>query len=226
MPFALTTVGNEMNAIHVLACFDGGDVQGAWGYLDLTPQSSSELTVDPRQALHRSEQMLLQAMLRTDSQEKEIKLETEKAKAMLEEALLVSSIDGLSEAAAYATQFHCIYAFEQGHRLHFGHDESGDFASILSSLQHVIQVSMNPLQQDCLLWLKLLRVYHVVLPESKSTLQLCQQVIRLARKQTNFQLAHCLHQELLSGISKRHKDDFSEWLVASLQYESILLLFA
>lgn len=223
---ALTTAGNEMNAIHALARFDGGDVQGAWGYLDLTPQSSSELTVDPRQALHRSEQMLLQAMLRTDSQEKEIKLETEKAKAMLEEALLVSSIDGLPEAAAYATQFHCIYAFEQGRRIRSGHDESGDFASVLSSLQHAVQVPMNPLQQDCLLWLKLLRVYRVVLPESKSTLQLCQQVIRLARKQTNFQLAHRLHQELLSGISKHHKDDFSEWLVASLQYESILLLFA
>eukprot|EP01018_Ginkgo_biloba_P002890 Gb_14475 [translate_table: standard] len=223
---ALTTAGNEMNAIHALARFDGGDIQGAWGYLDLTPQSSSELTVDPRQALNRSEQMLLQAMLRTDSKGDEITQEIERAKAMLEEALLVASLDGLSEASPYATQFHCIYAFEEGRRFRLGKDESGSFASILSSLQQVVQIPMNVLQQDCLLWSKLLRVYRAVLPESNSTLQLCQQLIRLARKQSNFHLAHRLQQDLLNSLSNYSRDDFKEWLVTSLRYESILLLFA
>ncbi|XP_059068021.1 uncharacterized protein LOC131052623 [Cryptomeria japonica] len=223
---ALTTAGNEMNAIHALASFDEGDVQDAWGYLGLTPQSSSELTVDPRQAIRRSEQMLLQAMLHRDSKEDVIKMEIERAKAMLEEALLVSSIDGMREAVAYATQFHCIYAFEAGCKLVACRDEFGDFSSVSSSLQQVVKVPMNVMQQDCLLWLKLLRVYRTVLPESKLTLHLCRQLIRLARKQTNFKMAHRLHRQLLDGVSKCNDSKFSEWILSSLQYERILLLFA
>ncbi|KAJ0981743.1 hypothetical protein J5N97_009998 [Dioscorea zingiberensis] len=49
---ALTAAGNEINAIHALACFDEkGDIQAAWGYLDLTPKSSCELSLDPRISL-------------------------------------------------------------------------------------------------------------------------------------------------------------------------------
>ncbi|KAB9384666.1 hypothetical protein FH972_027028 [Carpinus fangiana] len=59
----LTTAGNEINAFHALARFDEGDFQAAWACLDLTPKSSNELALDPKLALQRSEQMLLQARL-------------------------------------------------------------------------------------------------------------------------------------------------------------------
>jgi PI-3-kinase-related kinase SMG-1 len=62
-PGALTTAGNEINAFHALARFDEGDFQAAWACLDLTPKSSSELTLDPKLALQRSEQMLLRVRL-------------------------------------------------------------------------------------------------------------------------------------------------------------------
>ena len=60
---ALTAGRNEINAIHALARFDEGDFQAAWAFLDLTPKSSCELTLDPKLALQRSDQMLLQALL-------------------------------------------------------------------------------------------------------------------------------------------------------------------
>jgi PI-3-kinase-related kinase SMG-1 len=59
----LTTAGNEINAFHFLARFDEGDFWAAWACLDLTPKSGSELALDPKLALQRSEQMLLQARL-------------------------------------------------------------------------------------------------------------------------------------------------------------------
>ncbi|KAK9901953.1 hypothetical protein M0R45_001823 [Rubus argutus] len=40
--------------------YDEGEYQAAWACLGLTPKSSSDLTLDPKLALQRSEQMLLQ----------------------------------------------------------------------------------------------------------------------------------------------------------------------
>ncbi|PQQ21883.1 serine/threonine-protein kinase SMG1 [Prunus yedoensis var. nudiflora] len=50
---ALTTTGNEINAIHALARYDEGEFQAAWACLGLTPKSSSELTLDPKLALQK-----------------------------------------------------------------------------------------------------------------------------------------------------------------------------
>ncbi|OAY80733.1 Serine/threonine-protein kinase SMG1 [Ananas comosus] len=107
---ALTAAGTELNAIHALARFDYGDFHAAWGYLDLTPKSSSELTLDPKVALERSEQMLLRSMLQGEGSIEEL----DKAKLILDEALSVAPLDGLIDAAAYAVQLHCIFAFEEG----------------------------------------------------------------------------------------------------------------
>uniref|UniRef100_A0A6V7QWV1 Uncharacterized protein n=1 Tax=Ananas comosus var. bracteatus TaxID=296719 RepID=A0A6V7QWV1_ANACO len=83
---ALTAAGTELNAIHALARFDYGDFHAAWGYLDLTPKSSSELTLDPKVALERSEQMLLRSMLQGEGSIEEL----DKAKLILDEALSVA----------------------------------------------------------------------------------------------------------------------------------------
>nr|CAB3493297.1 unnamed protein product [Digitaria exilis] len=99
---ALTSAGNELNAIHAMACFDNGDFNSAWGYLDLTPKSSSELTLDPKVALERSELMLLRGMLQSNSKLDGIKEELDKAKLMLDEALSVAPLNGFPEAAACA----------------------------------------------------------------------------------------------------------------------------
>ncbi|KAK1300358.1 Serine/threonine-protein kinase TOR [Acorus calamus] len=113
---ALTAAGNEMNAIHALARFDEGDFEAAWGYLDLTPKSSSEVALDPKLSLERSELMLLRAMLQRNVKMDKMPDDIEKAKSMLEEALSVVPLDGLTEAGGYATQLHCIFAFEEGHQ--------------------------------------------------------------------------------------------------------------
>ncbi|PRQ23368.1 hypothetical protein RchiOBHm_Chr6g0260571 [Rosa chinensis] len=87
---ALTTTGNEINAIHALAQYDEGEYQAAWACLGLTPKSSSELALDPKLALQRSEHMLLQAMLfQNGEKEDEVPHELEKARSMLEETLSV-----------------------------------------------------------------------------------------------------------------------------------------
>uniref|UniRef100_A0ACD5X441 Uncharacterized protein n=1 Tax=Avena sativa TaxID=4498 RepID=A0ACD5X441_AVESA len=85
---ALTSAGNELNAIHAMACFDEGDFHSAWSYLDLTPKSSSELTLDPKVALERSELMLLRAMLQSDSKSDRAREELGKTRGYTLRALL------------------------------------------------------------------------------------------------------------------------------------------
>ncbi|XP_077233177.1 uncharacterized protein LOC143875497 [Tasmannia lanceolata] len=218
---ALTTAGNEINAIHALARFDEGDIQASWSFLDLTPKSSNELTLDPKMALQRSEQMLLQAMLKRNAKVDTVP-EIEKAKLMLEEALSVVSLYGLTEVAAYATQLHCIFAFEEGCDL----NNQDKLSSILGSLHQVLQAPINSVHQDCSSWLKILRVYRNVIPTSPITLQLCQKLIRLARKQTNFIMAHRLSDFLKNDLLSHHEGKHTDFLITNLQYENILLNYA
>ncbi|KAI6701259.1 hypothetical protein NL676_015583 [Syzygium grande] len=131
---ALTTAGNEINAIHALAHFDEGEHQAAWASLDLTPKSSSELSLDPKVALLRSEQMLLQAMLlQVEGKIEKLPHDLQKSKQMLEEALAVLPLDGLTDAAAYATQLHCILEFERGFTLRGASKVSDADESILKA---------------------------------------------------------------------------------------------
>ncbi|CAM6124730.1 unnamed protein product [Calypogeia fissa] len=227
---ALTTAGNDMNAIHALARFDACDVSGAWGYLDLTPQSSNELTADPRQALPRSEQMLLQAMLRPRSTEESTQ-DVATAKAMLEAGLQVASLDSLPDAAPLIIQLECIRAFEAGFSSrHGGLDDPTRlklpdlFSS--SALPQVTKSPLDALQQDCHLWLKLFRVYHTVLPDSPVTLQLHEQLIRLARKQFNFKLARRLLLQTPGERGFKYGMISGAVLPRSFKYESILLSYA
>ncbi|GJX19617.1 serine/threonine-protein kinase SMG1-like protein, partial [Tanacetum coccineum] len=111
---ALTMAGTELNVIHALAHFDDGDYKSAWACLDLTPKSSNELALDPKVALQRSEQMLLQAMLfNIEGKVEKVQHKLQKAKLMLNETFSVMSLDGLTEAAEYVNQLHCISAFEE-----------------------------------------------------------------------------------------------------------------
>lgn len=228
---ALTTAGHDMNAIHALACFDSGDVQGAWGHLDLTPQSSGDLTPDPRQALQRSEQMLLQALLRpVVGTDEIIGKEIEKAKSMLEEALLVSGFDGLTQAAPLAMQLHCIKVFEAKHgSAGLRENNLSPNLALLNPLQQASCLSLDALHQDCLLWLKLLRVYKSVIPAAHVTFRLQWHLIRLARKQCNFRLSHRLLKQLRdlepSGLQSG-EDQFFEDSFAGFEYERILLVYA
>ncbi|CAL4935827.1 unnamed protein product [Urochloa decumbens] len=219
---ALTSAGNELNAIHAMACFDEGDFHSAWGYLDLTPKSSSELTLDPKVALERSELMLLRGMLQSNSKLEGVKQELDKAKLMLDEALSVVPLNGLPEAAACAGQLHCIFAFEEASRLtcRNGPNES---QSIMDSLLKVLHDPVDRMHQDCSMWLKVFKVYRNTQPSSLSTLLLCQKLASLARKQGNFMLATRLNQYLINHPLNSPDEMDKEILELNIKYEGALL---
>lgn len=224
---ALTTAGNEINAIHALACFDEGDFQAAWAFLDLTPKSSSELTLDPKLALQRSEQMLLQAMLlQNEGKVDNVSQEIQKARSMLEETLSVLPLDGVAEAAAHAAQLHCIFAFEEGYKHKDSQDNPKQLQSILSSYVQSVQSPINSIHQDCNPWLKILRVYRTILPTSPVTLQLCMNLFSLARKQGNLLLANRLHKYLRDHVFSCSEGRYRDFLILNMQYEGILLKHA
>ncbi|KAJ0028877.1 hypothetical protein Pint_36436 [Pistacia integerrima] len=183
---ALTTAGNEINAIHALAHFDEGDLQASWTCLDLTPKSSSELTLDPKLALQRSDQMLLQALLLlSEGKVDKVPHELQKAKTMLDEILSVLPLDGLSEAAVHATRLHCIFAFEEGQKFIGNQAKSKQHQSILSSYVLSMKTVINSVHQDCSPSLKVLHVFQTILPSSLVTLNLRMNLSSLACKQKN-----------------------------------------
>ncbi|XP_008459237.2 uncharacterized protein LOC103498422 isoform X1 [Cucumis melo] len=224
---ALTTAGNEINAIHALAHFDEGDYEASWACLGLTPKSSSELTLDPKLALQRSEQMLLQALLlHNEGRMQKVSQEIQKARAMLEETLSVLPLDGLEEAAAFATQLHSISAFEEGYKLTGSADKHEQLNSILSVYVQSVQSSFCRVNQDCNPWIKILRVYRVISPTSPVTLKLCINLLSLARKQENLMLANNLNNYISDHISNCSDERHCLFLLSSLQYERILLMQA
>ncbi|XP_062092419.1 uncharacterized protein LOC133798215 [Humulus lupulus] len=224
---ALTTTGNEINAIHALARYDEGDFQATWAFLDLTPKSSSELTLDPNLGLHRSEQMLLQAMLlQNEGNEEKVPKELHKARLMLEETLAVLPLDGLREAAAYAIQLHCIYVFEDGYQLKDSQDKFKQLPSVLSSHVQSMQYPSSRIYEDCNQWLKVMRVYQTISPTSPVTLKLCIDLLGLARKKNNLMLASRLKKFLKDHILSCSEEGYQDFLVSSLQFEDIMLMHA
>ncbi|KNA03521.1 hypothetical protein SOVF_208360 [Spinacia oleracea] len=224
---ALTIAGNEMNAIHALAHFDEGDFPAAWASLDLTPKSSSELTLDPKLALQRSEQMLLQALLyKAEDKMDMVPDEMQKVKLLLDEVLTILPLEGFPEAAPYAIHLHCIHALEEDCRFTKIQEKPEQFESVLNSLWQGSKLPMSVVHQDCSSWLKLLRVYKTILPTSSVTLHLCKDLMCLARKQGNLGLANHLKKYL-----RDQTDNYSEasnhlFLTSSLQYEDILLMYS
>ncbi|KAJ8766647.1 hypothetical protein K2173_001167 [Erythroxylum novogranatense] len=158
---ALTTAGNEINAIHALANFDEGDFQSAWSYLDLTPKSSNELTLDPKLALQR----VNKCFYRQFNAGRNIGR---------------LPLDGLAEAVPYATQLHCIVSFEEGYKLHGTQASIKQHASILALYVESEKSLINRVLQDCNQWLKVFRVYRTVFPNSLVTLKLCLSLSSLA----------------------------------------------
>lgn len=224
---ALTTAGNEINSFHAFARFDEGDFQAAWACLDLTPKSSSELTLDPKLALQRSEQMLLQAMLfQNEGKVDKVPSELEKAKSMLEETLSVLPLDGLAEAAAHAIQLHCIFAFEEGYKLKGSQDKPEQPLSILSSYIESLQSPNSQVHQDCNPWLKILRVYQTICPSSLASLKISLNLLSLARKQGNLMLANRLNGYLRDHVSTYPEEKLRDFLRLNLHYEGVLLMHA
>ncbi|KAL0365454.1 UNVERIFIED_CONTAM: Serine/threonine-protein kinase SMG1 [Sesamum angustifolium] len=220
---ALTTAGNELNSIQALARFDEGDFQAAWSYLDLTPKSSNELTLDPKLALQRSEQMLLQAMLLCiEGKVEKVPPELQKARLMLEETFSVLPLDGLVEAAPHVNQLYCISAFEESCQL--GDSQGKPFQSLLNTYIQTMQFPCNQAHQDCSLWLKVLRVYQNTLPNSHVTLELCKNLVILARKQRNLMLAARLNNCLKGHATLCSDESFRDYFVSSLEYQDILLM--
>lgn len=224
---ALTTSGNDMNAVYALARFDGVDAHGALGYLDLTPQSRSELTADPWQALHRSEQMLLQVMLQRSTKSDRVASEIALAKAMVEDCSQVAMLDGLVQATPYLMQLECIHVYESFRDNTIPEER---LSKLSSSFSPHVTWPLDHMHQDSQAWLKLLRVYRVVCPGSYRTLQLQQQLVRLGRKQSNLRLARRLLDEALDlpvpadfGL---HTSAEQSSLSGRLLYEDILLLYA
>ncbi|KAJ8747645.1 hypothetical protein K2173_012821 [Erythroxylum novogranatense] len=224
---ALTTAGNEINAIHALANFDEGDFQSAWSYLDLTPKSSNELTLDPKLALQRSEQMLLQAMLLfLEGKADMLPHEIQKSKLMLEEILAVLPLDGLAEAVPYATQLHCIVSFEEGYKLHGTQASIKQHASILALYVESEKSLINRVLQDCNQWLKVFRVYRTVFPNSLVTLKLCLSLSSLARKQGNLMLANRLISYLRDHVPSCSVEGHDDFLFSNLLFEDFHLMHA
>ncbi|KAL2328900.1 hypothetical protein Fmac_022327 [Flemingia macrophylla] len=223
---ALTMAGKEVNAIHALARFDEGDYQAAWSSLDLTPKSNSELTLDPKIALQRSEQMLLQSLL-FQKEEKNDKVlhDLQKARLMLEEPLSVIPLDGLAEATPLAIQLHCIFLVEENYKLKATHETAKQLPSILNSLMS-LPSSISKIRQDCNPWLKVLRVYQTISPTSPATLKFCMNLHNLARKQNNLLLANRLNNYIKDHVSACPEERQRNLLALNLQYESILLQYA
>ncbi|WOK92232.1 serine/threonine-protein kinase SMG1-like isoform X1 [Canna indica] len=222
---ALTTAGNEINAVHALARYDLGDFQAAWSYLDLTPKSSCEVALDPKIALERSEQMLLRSMLKVNGSFQKVGEELEKAKLMLEEALSVVPLDGLHQAAPCAIQLHCIIAFEEGTRSN-NQDHERKPPALLDSFHRVLLSPISRVCQDCSLWLKVFRVYRTLMPTSLTTLLFCQKLVTVARKQSNFMLAGRLIQYVRDHIHMCSEGLQTDLLALNVQYEDILLKYA
>ena len=225
---ALTTSGNDMNAVYALARFDGGDVHGALGYLDLTPQSRSELTADPWQALHRSEQMLLQVMLQQSTKRERVSSEIALARAMVEDCSQVAMLDGLAQATPYLMQLQCLQVYEAFRDNNI--PEEG-LHKLSTPFSPHFNWPLDHLHQDSQAWLKLLRVYRVVCPGSSRTLQLQQQLVRLARKQSNPRLSRrlldeVLHLPVISAHSELDTSAKQNSLSGRFLYEDILLLHA
>ncbi|KAL0384148.1 UNVERIFIED_CONTAM: putative serine/threonine-protein kinase smg1 [Sesamum radiatum] len=187
---ALTTAGNELNSIQALARFDEGDFQAAWSYLDLTPKSSNELTLDPKLALQRSEQMLLQAML--------------------------LCIEGKVEK--------CLLSCKRPESCQLGDSQGKPFQSLLNTYIQTMWFPCNQAHQDCSLWLKVLRVYQNTLPNSHLTLELCKNLVILARKQRNLMLAARLNNCLKGHATLCSDESFRDYFVSSLEYQDILLM--
>lgn len=224
---ALTMAGNEINAIHALACFDEGDYQAAWSCLDLTPKSSCELTLDPKIALQRSEQMLLQSLLfQREGKNDKVLSDLQKARSMLEEPLSILPLDGLAEAAPLAIQLHCIFLLEEDYKLKSTNVKAKQFQSILNSYIQLVPSSISRIRQDCDPWLKVLRVYQAIFPTSSVTLKLCMNLLNLARRQRNLMLANRLKNYLRDCISTCPEERHRDLLFLNLQYESILLFYA
>ncbi|XP_074275372.1 uncharacterized protein LOC141599291 [Silene latifolia] len=224
---AMTATGNEINAIHALSHFDEGDIQAAWASLDLTPKSSSELTLDPKLALQRSEQMLLQALLyKTEGKLDLVQDELQKAKSMLDETLTVLPLDGFPEASPVAIHLHCIKTLEEYCSLNKLQEKPQQLASILNPYLQAVHLPMCIIQQDCNPWLKLFRVYRTILPSSSVTLELCKNLMGLARKQGNLGLANHFKNHLRDQINSCLEVSNHQFLMSSLTYEEILLMYS
>ncbi|KAI4342363.1 hypothetical protein MLD38_027001 [Melastoma candidum] len=224
---ALTTAGNEMNSIHALAHFDEGDFKGSWGCLNLTPKSSSNLSLVPRIAVQRSEQMLLQAMLlHEEGKVDKVHADLQKAKEMLEEVLTVLPLDGLTDASSYATQLHCIWMMEHANCSKDNPNECRPPCSILSTYVQPMQHPIIITPQDCRPWLKILRVYKTISPVSPVTLNLCISMLSLARKHDNINLAKRLQVYLSDHVPRCSEGSLCDSLSLKLEYEGILLMYA
>lgn len=222
---ALTTAGNEINSVQALARFDEGDFQASWACLDLTPKSSSELTLDPKLALQRSEQMLLQAMLfHSEGKLDKVSQVLQKAQSMLDEILSILPLDGPVDAAPYIHHLYCIFAFESS--CNSGGSQDEHYQPLLGSYIQNVQSPMNHIYQDCSLWLKVLRICQTTEPTSPITLKLGKNLLHLARKQGNLLLANRLSSYLSDHATNCSDKIFHDYLVSSLQYESILLMHA
>uniref|UniRef100_I1PF98 non-specific serine/threonine protein kinase n=1 Tax=Oryza glaberrima TaxID=4538 RepID=I1PF98_ORYGL len=219
---ALTSAGNELNAVHAMACFDGGDFHSAWGYLDLTPKSSSELSLDPKVAVERSELMLLRAMLQSHSKPDKAREELNKAKLMLDEALSVVPLNGLTEAAACAGQLYCIFAFEETTELACP-NRTNQSPALMDYLLRLLQDPIDRINQDCNIWLKIFKVYRTTQPSSLPTLLLCQKLASLARKQSNLKLASRLNQYIINHPLSSSDEMEKEMLTLNIKYEGALL---
>ncbi|XP_071733671.1 uncharacterized protein [Rutidosis leptorrhynchoides] len=223
---ALTMAGNELNVIHALAHFDDGDYNSAWACLDLTPKSSNELALDPKIALQRSEQMLLQAMLfNVEGKMEKVHHELQMSKLMLNETFSILPLDGLTEAAEHVNQLHCISAFGESCSIS-GTQDTQQLPLLLSSYCREMQFSSNHIHQDCKPWMKVLRTYRTIHSTSPLTLNLSLNLLTSARKQKNLMLANRLNGYLSKSDLGSSEESLHKYISSSVKYESILLMRA
>ncbi|KAK6159412.1 hypothetical protein DH2020_006726 [Rehmannia glutinosa] len=134
-------------------------------------------------------------LLHNEGKVEKVPYELQKAKLMLEETFSVLPLDGLVEAAPHVNQLYCISAFEEGIKL-------GDSQASPS----------------------ILRVCRNTLPTSPVTLELCKNLVILARKQMNLMLAARLNNYLKDHASSCSDNFFRDYFISSVEYEDILLM--
>jgi hypothetical protein len=233
----LSTTGLDLNPVLALGKFDEGDNSGAWSHLDRTPEGNRKVMLNPRLALQRGEQMLLQAML--DAPGAKAKEDLAAARKLLDDPVYAAvTVGSLESRGPYLVQAECQRIVESALKGAPGGKEP--VCALLRTLAAILREAAESgghFDACGPEWLKLLRVARFALrlganaaPESGSSSSLHAsdvamleafrlQLVRSARRHGNVRLAQRtleqtpLHLKQTSAPSHAAASELEEALV-------------
>jgi PI-3-kinase-related kinase SMG-1 len=233
----LSTAGLDLNPVLALGKFDEGDFSGAWSHLDRTPEGNRKVTLNPRLALQRGEQMLLQAMLEAPGAKAEEDLAA--ARELLDDPLsAVVTVGSLESRGPYLVQAECQRIVESVLKLVPGGKEPvGALPRALAAILKESCESGGHFDAFRPEWLKLLRAARFALrlganapleSGSSSSLHVSDtatleafrlQLVRLARRHGNVRLAQRILEQ-----TPLHKQTSAPSQAAASELEEALVL--